>query len=407
MGKTDETWLLLTHDENRAVMLEAVDQEPGAFALRHAGADFPYATIATQLKYWRRAAHKLPSYHAVRGLTPPLAYEQASSEAVARFKEIRGERLLDLTLGLGVDARQLSPSFSRVVALEADAVLAELTRYNFGLLGLSGVEIRATTAEAFLEQYAGPRFDWVYADPARRDAEGRRVHDLSAGSPDLVALWPQLQRVGQRLLVKASPLLDLRAAAQLLPGCRRLHVHSLGAEVKEVLIEVDLRAEDLRPAAQVPLRLVLQPGKQRLTYLLDDWTYAPALRPWPEETTYLCEPDPALYQADCLGAWQQQVYPHWPAGLNHRRGLFGATQPPDDWPGRIFRIQDRWPYRPKALRRALQARGLQQLHVLRRHFPLTVAQVRQQLRLAEGEQAYLICTEVGGKKEAILAERCA
>lgn len=59
--------------------------------------------VATQVKYLARAEAKLPSYAAAQCILPPLAFEQASSEACAAHKRIAGGAVLDLTCGLGVD----------------------------------------------------------------------------------------------------------------------------------------------------------------------------------------------------------------------------------------------------------------------------------------------------------------
>lgn len=93
------------------------------------------ALVATQVKYLARAAAKLPSYAAAGCILPPLAFEQASSEACAAHKQIGGGRLLELTCGLGVDTLYLSRRFERVVTLERSEVLAAVARENFRRLG--------------------------------------------------------------------------------------------------------------------------------------------------------------------------------------------------------------------------------------------------------------------------------
>lgn len=407
MYLTDESWLALTRDDLRKVILANVDMDPGVFALKQSDRDFPYATVATQLKYLQKAVKKLPTYHHHRALIPPRAYEQSSSEAVANLKELQGDTLLDLTLGLGVDARRFAQDITKVTALEQDAVLARITGYNFGLFGLSNVEIRSGKSEEFLKSYRAAPFDWVYADPARRDERGQRVHALGDLQPDLTALWPELQRVGRRLMVKASPLLDLQAAAQALPGVRALYLHSLDGEVKELLIEADLSASVYSPLSQVQVHYRLRYGAEVMRYTLPllPEPLAPQAQ-CPAEPAYLCEPDPAFYKHQSLAAWIKRYHPEWPAWLNHPRGFFFSDTAPEPWPGRIFRLQERLPYKPKALKRFFKQQGLSRLNVLRRHFPLDVRQIRQQLQLQEGGDQFLICTTWAGEKVAWLAERC-
>ena len=122
----------------------------------------------------QRAKAKLPSYYAVMATLPPRAYEQSSSEQCAANKQLTGTSVLDLTCGLGVDTLALSRKFSRVVSLERDSVLAEVTRHNLALLGANNVEVICSSAEEYLSTTT-EHFDWIFADPDRRSEKGERV----------------------------------------------------------------------------------------------------------------------------------------------------------------------------------------------------------------------------------------
>ena len=119
---TPEQYRLLLTPEVRRTVEEQIGRDPAAIALDKR---IPHAAlIATQVKYLARARTKLPSYYEARCILPPLAFEQASSEACAARKSCSGERVLDLTCGLGVDALYLSKRFREVITLERDATLA-------------------------------------------------------------------------------------------------------------------------------------------------------------------------------------------------------------------------------------------------------------------------------------------
>lgn len=406
MEAIPKEWKTLTRDQIRRLIAQHLYEDPADFAIRHAGEDFPYALVSTQLKYLQRARLKLPSWFAVQAIIPGLAYEQASSEATARLKRIDGQTCLDLTLGLGVDAHYLAQQVSSVVALEADATLADIVRYNYTLLGQKKVSVHASSAEKFVSTYPGPRFDWIYVDPSRRDAQGSRVQGLQQGRPDVVALHPQLRQLGRRLLVKASPLLDLQAAARLLPGVCKLSVHSVYQEVKEVLIEVDLANQAYIPPDHIPLSIVLSDGELIQEFHLSDWARSITPPAPPAQPSYLAEPDPAFYQAQCVPQLYQQYLSDWAAGFAHPMGYFlSATPPPQSFPGRCFRLLQAWPYKPRTLKKALKQAKLTRAHVMRRDFPLSVQQIRQQLALPEGGYQYLIGSTWQGKKWIWLAER--
>ena len=142
---TAEEFNILTSPSLREAIEQRIDSNPIDIALdkrlEHA------SLIATQVKRLQRARAKLPSYYAVRATLPPRAYEQSSSEQCAANKRLTGASVLDLTCGLGVDTLALSRKFARVVSLERDPILAEVTRHNLRLLGADNVEVICSSAE--------------------------------------------------------------------------------------------------------------------------------------------------------------------------------------------------------------------------------------------------------------------
>ena len=231
---SEEYTLLLTGEVQRAIAA-ARDRDPIEVAKDRR---VPHARlVATQVKYLARAAQKLPSYATAQCILPPLAFEQASSEACAAHKRIGGDTVLDLTCGLGVDTFFLSRRFGRVVTLERNDVLARVAAENFSRLGATNIEVVNTSAEEYLRR-DGLHFDWIYADPDRRSAEGRKLVRLEDCSPDIIALKPLLDRVSGRLCIKNSPLFDIGEALRLFPDSH-VEVVSLDGECKEVLVYAD------------------------------------------------------------------------------------------------------------------------------------------------------------------------
>ena len=229
-----EYTLLLTDEVQRAIAVNR-GRDPLEVALDR---NIPHARlVATQVKYLARAEAKLPSYAAAQCILPPLAFEQASSEACSAHKRIAGGAVLDLTCGLGADAFFLARRFRRVVALERDQTLARIAAENFRRLGATNIEVVNTSAEAYLAQ-PGLHFDWVYADPDRRSGDGRKLVRLEDCSPDILSLMPLISRASGRLCVKNSPLFDIGEALRLFPGAR-VEAVSLGDECKEVVIYAD------------------------------------------------------------------------------------------------------------------------------------------------------------------------
>lgn len=378
---TLEQYRRLCLPEIREAVERNLDRDPAAVALdRH----IPEAAlVATQVKYLARAKTKLPSYYAARCVLPPRAFEQASSEACAACKRIEGGRVLDLTCGLGVDTLALAKRFARVTALERDPVLAQITADNLRRIGVGNVEVICTSAEAYLAT-AADRFDWVYADPDRRDAAGRKQVRLEACSPDMLALLPAVRRIAGGLCLKNSPLFDVDEAFRLFGRCR-VEVVSLHDECKEVVVYAD---------GSEPALGIVAVGAGERRWPLAEIDRTPVRKAFdPEAYRWLVQPDVALQKSrtacHCLrGA----------ADIWSDNGYGFAAEEPHGLPVRTMEIESIRPYDPRTLRRELRGGRIE---ILKRDFPMPAAAIARQLGVREGGSVRMAFTKIDGRLWAI------
>ena len=369
---SEEYALLLTSEVQRAIAA-ARDRDPVEVAMDRT---VPHARlVATQVKYLARAAQKLPSYAAAQCILPPLAFEQASSEACAAHKRIEGDTVLDLTCGLGVDAFFLSRRFRRVVTLERSEVLARAAAENFSRLGATNIEVVNTSAEEYLRQ-EDLHFDWIYADPDRRSAEGRKLVRLEDCSPDIIALKPLLSRISGRLCIKNSPLFDVDEALRLFPDSR-VEVLSLGDECKEVLVYADGTGPLVTASALGRGSFSARPGQTAP----EPGRFDPARYRW------LVAPDVALQKARLA-----RLHLAGKADIWSENGYGFAAGEPQGVLGRVFAVERIEPYDPKRLKRELKGRGAE---VLKRDFPLATEELMRRLGLHPGAELRLAFTKIG------------
>lgn len=372
---TTEEHTLLCSDEVRRAVAAACGRDPLEVAL---DGRIPHARIvATQLKYLARAERKLPAYAAAQCILPPRAFEQASSEACAAHKTIAGDAVLDLTCGLGVDALFLSRRFRRVVTLERDAGLAAVARENFSRLGATNIEVAATPAEEYLAR-EGLHFDWVYADPDRRSADGRKLVRLEACSPNIPALLPRIRSVAGRLCLKNSPLFDVDEALRLFPAAR-VEVVSLGDECKEVLVYDDGEGPSLTATAL---------GRGSFTAPSGTPDVPPPGPFDPARYRFLVVPDVALQKARLVRRHLAGKADCW-----SDNGFGFAAAEPQGVIGRIFAVERIEPYDPRRLKRELKGCGAE---CLKRDFPLAAEELMRRLGLHAGGGMRLAFTKIGG-----------
>ena len=389
--RREELDILLLSDVRQAIE-ENIERDPLKVALDK---NLRYAReAASQVKYLQRAKSKLPRLYEARGIIPDRAFEQSSSDECAAAKRLEGGRLLDLTCGLGIDSSRFAERFERVVAVERDKVLADVVRENMRRMGIANVEVVTASAEDYLQQALerGERFDWVYADPDRRTADGRRVVKLEDCSPNMVELMPLIGRLTERVAIKNSPLFDVDEAFRLFGKCG-VEVISLGDECKEVMIYADGREPML--AAEAIAR-----GRVEVT-LADLERYEAEREGVAKEFDaeaygYLVVPDVALLKARIVEYALRGKAEVW---SNNSFGF--ARELPEGVVGRVMKIKQIYPYDIKELKRRFKGEGVD---ILLRDFPVGVDEVRRKAGMKSGSKHRIALTRIEGKAYVIELE---
>ncbi len=401
MTFTPEDFRVLTTSDTRRLIETHLGEDPARLALTLKGDRRQAILITSQVKYLDRARTKLPSYYAARCVIPPLAYEQSSSEAAAATKDFSGGLAVDLTCGLGVDAFYLSKRFRKVITVERDPVFAAVARHNFALLGAVNIVVENTTAENFLEHYTGERPDLIYVDPARRDANARKVFLIGDGSPNVLELMPRLLALAPRVVVKNSPLFDIAAALQLFPEhLSRIEIVSVGGECKELLAEFFETAPDDTPVD------ITVAGAGCWRFSAGDISGKPAAMETlsPEAFSYLFIPDVAFYKGRLVQAYFDRYQPDLETWVPAPDSFCFSTKIPENFPGKIFRIARCEEYQPKRLARELKARDVRRITVLKKRFSHDTPQILKALGVGEGGDDLVAFAETGKKQWALFLE---
>ena len=366
---------IMTTEEFRQSVLRNIGRDPVAVALvKHVD---NASLVATQVKYLQRAKHKLPRLYEAGCIIPPRAFEQSSSEESAGVKAISGGSLLDLTCGLGIDTMTFSERFDRVVALERDEVLARVVRYNLGLLGIKNVEVVTTTAEDYLSR-CGEHFDWVFVDPDRRSAEGKKMVRMEDCSPNVLEQMPHIERVADRLGVKLSPLFDVEEARRLFPSSE-VEVVSIAGECKELNVYTKAQTEMLR---------IVIAGVGVWEYGFEATTAQPTTAPLDVEgARYLIIPDVAMQKGRVAVAEYGRYAQIW----SNNGYAFAGVLPEGKLPAKIYEIERIERYNPKQLKREFKGVGVE---ILKRDTQLSVDAVRKATGMRAGSERMIAITSI-------------
>lgn len=202
--------------------------------------EIDYLYCINQIKLRRKFADKFPSFVLRRDFLFPLSLnlEQSSSEYTAAYKSMllkQGETLLDLTSGFGIDDIYFSKKAKRIVCVEQNKMLVDLLSYNFECLQTKNYLCVNADSEEYLLN--AENFDVIYLDPARRDENKNKVFEIEASQPNVLKLIDVLRSKAKRIILKLSPMIDLKQIEKSFENISDIHIVSLKNECKEILVE--------------------------------------------------------------------------------------------------------------------------------------------------------------------------
>ena len=381
--------------ETKEFIKEHKNEDPRALALQ--GKRYPSVDIreaVTQIEGWQAAKEKLPTWAETDGIIypPRISMEQCSSEPTALYKAAiaKGDRLADLTGGFGIDCSYMSRGFQEATYIERNAVLCNIAKENFTLLGLGNINIINGNSEDILPTL--PKQDWIFIDPARRAFDGRKVVALSDCEPDVTALESLLLEKAAKVMVKCSPMLDITAAIRQLSSIEAVHIIAVNNECKELLF---ILAKDNGENTQIECVNIQKGSSCSFAFTLDEEanstvTYSNSVG------RYLYEPNAAIQKGGCHRALSQKLQID---KLHPNSQLYTADRLIENFPGRIFEVARVFGF-SKADIKQLQA--LKKANITVRNFPESVQTLRKKLKLNDGGENYLFATTLSGERKILV-----
>ncbi|MDX5321852.1 MAG: class I SAM-dependent methyltransferase [Bacteroidota bacterium] len=317
------------------------------------------------------------------------AYEQASSEPCAEYKasQIQGESLLNLCGGLGVDDTAFATSFQSIWSVELDASLHEMAVENDQRFHLETVHRIQGDSMEFLAN-SERNYDWIYADPDRREGQARLV-SLEDCQPSLLQNWERIQARSTSQLIKLSPLYSLDKLEQELPGLYRIDVVAIKGEVKEVLAFCHSAGYPSSPERRA---IELEPYQHYAGF-------PEKLESTPLNSPYFYEAHASLAKTDLAGTYVREIggQPLIPNAL-----YIQSDQPLPSFFGRGFIIESEGPYNRKKFDAYLKEQGITKANLSCRFFRLSPPELKKQHRLQDGGEHYFFFFENREKKPVFI-----
>nr|WP_313790227.1 class I SAM-dependent methyltransferase [[Muricauda] yonaguniensis] len=339
--------------------------------------------LAEQIEAKKKCRDKLTTWFNAPQIYYPnkLNIEQTSSEITAAYKAkiVSGESLVDLTGGFGVDSYFFSKKMDRISHCEINLELSEIARYNFKILGRKNIECHAEDGVSFLKK-STKKFDWIYVDPSRRNDKKGKVFLLEDCLPNLPEHLPLLFDKTQNVLVKTSPLLDIKKGIEELDFVKEVHVVAVHNEVKELLFVLE---KGYSGSIKIKTVDVLQGQNSYFDFELEEeqdvQTY------FGEPSSYLYEPNAAILKS---GGFKSIAKTFGLIKLHPHSHLYTSDKLVE-FPGRRFTIERSLPYSKKSLKSMVVSKA----NITTRNFPMSVAELRKKHKIKDGGNRYLFFTK--------------
>tara|TARA_R110002096_G_scaffold72174_8_gene172269 strand:+ start:3347 stop:4513 length:1167 start_codon:yes stop_codon:yes gene_type:complete len=348
--------------------------------------DWPKEFILNQINGRQKAVKKFPFLLQFQDFEfpNPTAVAQASSEVTARFKAslINGSSIADLSGGMGIDSYFFAQKFKQVVYVEKQVELFNLVEENLKLLAGDKIHCVNNSAENFLQKQL--QFDWIYIDPDRR-AEKSKTFQIETSSPNIVELLPLLFEKTNQLMIKLSPLLDLKDGIRKLPFTKFIYVIAVEGECKELLF---LLEKGFEGEPQIEAMNLNKNDKSSFIFKFSDEIAAQISYSAPQK--YLYEPNAAILKS---GGFKSLAVKLKLEKLSENTHLYTSENRVTEFPGRVVEIEKIGKPEKKFMTFA---------NVVSRNFPMSPADIRKKYSIREGQKEFLYACTLTGKKKVFI-----
>ncbi|MFN4234044.1 MAG: THUMP-like domain-containing protein [Bacteroidia bacterium] len=375
-------------------------QNVDEIALKLSSKNIPFKKeLIQQISGWQKSKDKLPLWHKTKGIIfpPKINLEQCSSEATASYKSknYKGKIGIDLTGGFGIDSYYLSKKFDEFFYVEPNLSLLNIVQHNFQILGVKNVVYVNKTAEEFILEF-NKKADLIYIDPSRRDENNRKLSALKNTQPDVLRLLDTIKNKCDSLVIKASPMLDIKQSIEELKNVCSIKIIAIENECKEIVFELKFN----QAIKEASIKAVDIKGELIKEF---DFTFSSENNTSVETgkiESYLYEPSSAIIKAGAF-KYLTKIYPV--KKLHPNTHLYTSNQFIEDFQGRVFKVNTVCPYKKE---KVVQYLKNQKANLSTRNFKDNSDAVKKKLGIKDGGNDYLFaCTDYQNKPVIIICEK--
>ena len=344
--------------------------------------DVDWIRILNQIEAKSKAKDKLPNWFATKNIIYPskISIEQTSSEKTAQYKAsiVSGKSLIDLTGGFGVDDYYFAKKIKNVVHCEINLELSAVVKHNYKQLNAPNINCYSGDSMDTLNTLK-TKWDWIYIDPSRRNDAKGKVFLLKDCLPNVPENLDFYFNNSNAVLIKTAPLLDITAGLSELKHVKTIHIVALENEVKELLWELH---KDYFGNVNIKTINIVKEKLETFDFILNDNATLPNFS-LPQK--YLYEPNSAIMKSGGF----DEVSSFYNLNKLHKHSHLYTSTDLIPFPGRIFYIQNSFPYNKLEMKSYLENT---QANITTRNFPDSVESIRKKWKIKDGGNVYCFFT---------------
>ena len=347
-------------------------------------ADVDIKELVNQIEAKNKSKIKLSSWYNNEGIVFPakLSIEQTSSEKTAEFKAslFEGNNAIDLTGGFGIDTFYLSNKFEHFTHCEYNTELSEIVKHNFNVLGNNNVDFINGDSLEYLKK-TNDKFDLIYLDPARRSDVKGKVFMLADTQPNPVENLDLLFSKSNDILIKVSPLLDLKNTLRELKNVKTIYIVSLNDEVKELLFHLKKGSNTEVKIESVDL--YYSKNKVQNSFSIDDNNFTAK---YSNPKKYIYEPSATVMKAGAFNQVSESLGLHKIAPNSH---IYTSDELLENFQGRVFEVNNISKPNKKDINKILP---YLKANITTRNYTMSVVDIRKKFKLKDGGDDYIFFT---------------
>ena len=268
----------------------------------------------------------------------------------------------------------------------------------------SRIEIQQGSLLDELESLVQEGMEMLYFDPARRAQGGARTYALADTEPSPLKVCQVLQKLGYqgRILIKVSPMEDIKEVLRQLPSVQEVHIVQSGDEVKELLLYIPPLST--QSEASPPSLIAVQLSSEGL--VVNRFCGTPAEES--EQTHhfasalghYLLLPGAALQKS---GLYHSIGIAYHALPLHPNRHIYTTDQNPSHFLGKCYEVVRVIPAKSSELKRLNQV--YPEADFSQRNFPLKPVDFYKKTKIRPGSNHRLIGTTLLSGESVIIEVR--